>query len=113
MRTAAGARAIPTAAARSRRPSTATSSASASPSRTSMHRGAAHIHKGRAHQNGGIVVPLVHPQEGDPGASAGCMPVAEELAQAILEHPRRYYANVHTAAFGAGAVPGQLFRRSR
>jgi hypothetical protein len=75
--------------------------------------GAAHIHKGRAHQNGGIVVPLVHPQEGDPGASAGCVPIADELAQAILEHPRRYYANVHTTAFGAGAIRGQLFRRSR
>ncbi len=75
--------------------------------------GAAHIHKGRAHQNGGIVVPLVHPEQGDPGASAGCVSVAEELAQAILEHPRRYYANVHTMAFGGGAVRGQLFRRSR
>ena len=75
--------------------------------------GAAHIHKGRARQNGAIVVPLVHPEQGDPGASAGCVRVAEELAQAILEHPRRYYANVHTAAFDAGAVRGQLFRRSR
>ena len=75
--------------------------------------GAAHIHKGRSHQNGGIVVPLAHPETGDPGASSGCVPVAEELARAILEHPRRYYANVHTAAFGAGAVRGQLFRRSR
>ena len=75
--------------------------------------GAAHIHTGRAHQNGDVLVPLEHPEDGDPGASAGCVTVDEDDAQAILEHPRRYYANVHTTAFGGGAVRGQLFRMPR
>jgi hypothetical protein len=73
--------------------------------------GAAHIHRGGPRRNGPIVVPLEHPGDGDPGASGGCVTVDEEIAQAILTKPRRYYVNVHTAAFGAGAVRGQLFRR--
>jgi hypothetical protein len=75
--------------------------------------GAAHIHKGRRRQNGGIVVPLEHPSSGDPGASAGCVTVDAAITQAILRRPGRYYVNVHTAAFGAGAVRGNLFRRPR
>lgn len=73
---------------------------------------AAHIHRGRSNENGPIVLPLEHPSSGDPGASSGCVTVEAELADAILKHPRRYYANVHTMAFPAGAVRGQLFRRS-
>ncbi len=75
--------------------------------------GAAHIHRGRSDENGPIVVPLTQPDGGDPGTSSGCVEVAASVARAILRNPRRYYANVHTAAFGAGAVRGQLFRRSR
>jgi CHRD domain len=74
---------------------------------------AAHIHRGRSRQNGGVVVPLEHPEEGDPGASAACATVDEALLESILRRPGRYYVNVHTAAFGAGAVRGQLFRRAR
>jgi CHRD domain len=75
--------------------------------------GAAHIHRGRRLENGPIVVTLEHPDSGDPGASSGCVTVDEEIAQAILRRPGRYYVNVHTAAFGAGAVRGNLFRRAR
>jgi hypothetical protein len=74
---------------------------------------AAHIHIGRPNVAGDVVVPLVPPSSGDPGASSGCVDVAAELATAILTHPHKYYANVHTAPFGGGAVRGQLFRRSR
>jgi hypothetical protein len=74
--------------------------------------GAAHIHKGGPNVAGPIVVPLTAPSSGDPGASSGCVEVESELAQAILKQPRKYYANVHTAAFGGGAVRGQLFRKS-
>jgi hypothetical protein len=73
----------------------------------------AHIHKARPNRNGPIVVPLTHPTSGDPGASSGCVPVAAAIARAILRRPRQYYANVHTGPFPAGAVRGQLFRRSR
>jgi hypothetical protein len=72
---------------------------------------AAHIHKGRRSQNGPVVVPLVAPSTGDPGASAACVDVAAPLARDILKHPRRYYANVHTPLFAGGAVRGQLTRR--
>ena len=74
---------------------------------------AAHIHSGRSRQNGGIVVPLEHPEDGDPGASAACATVDEALLESILRRPGRFYVNVHTEAFGAGAVRGQLFRRAR
>ena len=73
----------------------------------------AHIHRGRPNQNGPIVVPLTPPSSGDPGASSGCVTVDPALARAILSHPHRYYANVHTTAFPNGAVRGQLFARSR
>ena len=72
---------------------------------------AAHIHRGRRNVNGAIVVTLTQPSSGDPGASSGCVTVDAKLARAILRHPRRYYANVHTAAFPNGAVRGQLFGR--
>jgi hypothetical protein len=74
---------------------------------------AAHIHRGRPNEAGDVVVPLVHPESGDPGASSGCVEIEEGLAAAILKNPRKYYANVHNAPFGGGAVRGQLFGRSR
>jgi hypothetical protein len=37
-------------------------------------------------------------------------PVDDAVLSAILRRPGRYYVNVHTAAFGGGAVRGQLFR---
>jgi hypothetical protein len=74
---------------------------------------AAHIHAGRRNQNGGIVVTLVPPTTGDPGASSGCTEADAELARDIQRHPRRYYVNVHTADFPGGAVRGQLFGKRR
>jgi CHRD domain len=74
---------------------------------------AAHVHRGRPNQNGGIVVPLTPPSGGDPGASSGCVSVAADLAAAILKNPGKYYANVHNSEFPGGAVRGQLFGLSR
>jgi hypothetical protein len=74
---------------------------------------AAHIHRGGKRRNGPVVVPLEHPAEGDPGASADCVTVDEDLVGAILRRPGRFYVNVHTAEFGGGAVRGQLFRMAR
>jgi hypothetical protein len=71
----------------------------------------AHIHKGRKFENGPIVVPLTQPTSGDPGASSGCVTAdTPALLADIQAHPRAYYANVHTGAFMAGAVRGQLKR---
>ena len=72
--------------------------------------GAAHIHRGGKRRNGPIVVPLEHPGNGDPGAAGGCVTVDEDTLAAILRRPGRFYVNVHTAAFGGGAVRGNLFR---
>jgi hypothetical protein len=70
---------------------------------------AAHIHKGAKDVNGPVVIPLTQPATGDPGASSGCVTVADAaLAADIQAHPREYYANVHTTEFMGGAVRGQL-----
>jgi len=74
---------------------------------------AAHIHKGKRNENGGIVVTLAPPSAGDPGASSGCEEIAADLARDIQRHPRRYYVNVHTGDFPGGAVRGQLFGKRR
>jgi hypothetical protein len=74
---------------------------------------AAHIHKGRRNQAGGIVLPLTAPSAGDPGSVAACTTIVSDLAAAILKNAHKYYVNVHTAAFPDGAVRGQLFRRTR
>ena len=72
----------------------------------------AHIHKGGKNENGLVVIGLTQPATGDPGASSGCVPlntpVLVATAADIQAHPRAYYANVHTTAFPAGAVRGQL-----
>jgi CHRD domain-containing protein len=75
---------------------------------------AAHIHRGKRHENGPIVVTLIPPSSGDPGASSGCVPPDSgdpALLQEILKHSNRFYANVHTSAFPNGAVRGQLKHR--
>ena len=70
----------------------------------------AHIHRGRKTENGPVVVPLTPPTTGDPGASSGCVAIDPALAAEIQANPRGFYANVHTGAFQAGAVRGQLKR---
>jgi hypothetical protein len=69
----------------------------------------AHIHRGIAGTNGPIVVNLVPPNAGDPGHSSGCVSdVDEDLLESIHRTPSEFYVNVHTGAFPAGAVRGQL-----
>jgi hypothetical protein len=72
---------------------------------------AAHIHRGKRNENGPIVVTLTPPSNGDPGASSGCTTATADLAAEIQRHPRRFYVNVHTGDFPAGAVRGQLKRK--
>jgi hypothetical protein len=74
---------------------------------------AAHIHVGGRRTAGPVVQTLVHPEDGDPGASSECVRLSRSLARELRENPRGFYVNVHNVAFGAGAVRGQLFARSR
>jgi hypothetical protein len=72
---------------------------------------AAHIHAGGKNvASGNVVVPLfVTTQSGS--KFTGCAKhVSRKLMRKILKHPRAYYVNVHTTAFGAGAIRGQLHK---
>jgi hypothetical protein len=70
---------------------------------------AAHIHRGGPHEAGPVVVPLA-PLTGGPNRYAGCTTAPRATIRAIVDHPRRYYVNVHNAPFPAGAARGQLSR---
>ncbi len=74
---------------------------------------AAHIHRGNAGTNGPIVITLIHPSTGDPGASSGCTNVSPELLNEIKKRPSQFYLNVHTTAFPDGAIRDQLVRHPR
>jgi CHRD domain len=67
---------------------------------------AAHIHRGMAGQSGPPVVTLTTP--GPDGHSEGCIAVDPMLGREIAVESHLFYVNVHTAAFPAGAVRGQL-----
>jgi hypothetical protein len=63
---------------------------------------AAHIHR---KTDGGIVVDLVGSVTGGPVCNRT---VSRPLVKRILQHPRRYYFNVHNARYPAGAIQGTL-----
>lgn len=65
----------------------------------------AHIHSGAAGTAGGVVVPLKLAAD---GSIEGCAGITSEQAAALIETPGNFYANVHNAAFPAGAIRGQL-----
>jgi hypothetical protein len=66
----------------------------------------AHIHVGAAGESGGIVVTFRAP--GATGTSSGCAAASRTVVSRILTNASRYYVNVHTTEFPAGAVRGQL-----
>ena len=69
---------------------------------------AAHIHTGDPSVAGGVFVPLAVNATA-PFRIANCIPaVAAATITALRSNPNGFYVNVHSAAFGAGAVRGQL-----
>jgi hypothetical protein len=73
-----------------------------------------HIHQGATGTNGPVVVPLFSAPGGLPASITGVAGTADnvksDLARKISKDPASFYANLHTAEFGGGAVRGQLFR---
>ncbi len=67
----------------------------------------AHIHLGFRGEAGPIVVTLEEPRD---GFSRGCVAIPRALSLGLMEHPERYYVNVHNEPFPEGAVRGQLRR---
>ena len=65
---------------------------------------AAHIHQGAADVNGDVVVSF--DWENNPGE--GCVAGDAAVVSAIVADPSGYYVNVHTPAFPAGNIRGQL-----
>ena len=67
----------------------------------------AHIHAGARGVAGPPVVTL---ERAGPRAFQGCARVTRQLARDLVDRPRRFYVNVHSAAFPEGAIRGQLRR---
>lgn len=63
-----------------------------------------HIHRGTA----GVAGPVAVNLELAPGATDGCVQGDPAVVQEIEGDPGGFYVNLHTAAFPAGAVRGQL-----
>jgi hypothetical protein len=68
----------------------------------------AHVHRGGAGVNGGVVIPLRVPP-GSPGTVSGCLTVPTALITQVRTNPGGFYVNVHNGAYPDGAVRGQLF----
>ena len=65
----------------------------------------AHIHRAPVGVSGGIAVTLFEANAVDLN---DCVDLDRELAKEIIQHPERFYVNVHNADFPAGALRGQL-----
>jgi hypothetical protein len=72
---------------------------------------AGHIHKGGPDVAGEIKVPLFEDESGLSGTGdyEGCTKgVKKKLVKKIGKAPEKYYVNIHTVDFPAGAIRGQL-----
>lgn len=68
----------------------------------------AHIHRGVAGVNGGVVVSFYETDQ--PAVTEGCVAVDGALVKEIRKNPAGFYVNVHNSTAPAGAVRGQLGR---
>jgi chitodextrinase len=72
---------------------------------------AAHIHSGRAAENGGVMVdlaPAFASHAAGAWVAAGSVTVDAAVATALAGNPGAYYVNIHTGPFPGGAIRGQL-----
>ena len=72
---------------------------------------AAHIHRGAAGEEGPVRVTLFTARNLSRSVRkiGGCaLNVSDALMNQILDHPRRFYVNVHTPRYEGGAIRGQL-----
>ncbi len=67
---------------------------------------AAHIHRGAAGTAGPPVLSLTTPDAA--GRSQGCIAVDQLLGRELSYRAHEFYVNVHTGAYPAGAIRGQL-----
>jgi hypothetical protein len=70
----------------------------------------AHVHRGRAGENGPVVIGFIVDPVPVGGVIAGSIATSPALAGEILADPPAFYVNVHNADFPGGAVRGQLGR---
>ena len=75
---------------------------------TSEDPAAAHIHEGASDVAGGVVVDFDWATNGAGGGAAGCVAGDAAVVASIVADPSGFYVNVHTGAFPAGAIRGQL-----
>jgi hypothetical protein len=69
---------------------------------------AGHIHEGAKGVPGGIVVPLIDESSTRTRFTGCAEDVERSLITKMQRRPSRYYVNVHSEDFPAGAVRGQL-----
>lgn len=70
---------------------------------------AGHIHKGVEGVDGPIKVTLFEDPEGLPSPIIDCVkPVKKKLIKKVDRKPEKWYVNLHTPEFPAGAARGQL-----
>ena len=67
-----------------------------------------HIHRAPVGSNGPIAVGFFEPEAVD---LDDCVDTTRALAIEIIQHPERFYVNVHNAQFPAGALRGQLSKK--
>jgi hypothetical protein len=68
----------------------------------------AHIHKGAAGTNGGVVVNFFANESPlDASSKSGCVTAKAAVVEGLAANPANYYVNLHSPEFPKGAIRGQ------